>query len=354
LQLTPAVAAINTQQKLGSLIVATLLVGWAVYIVAHLKRRDALPPGSEIELAPNRRPYLDDDAMEGPRLTSTLGWALLLLIVVALGLPAYWMKEPTRQKQANHGFDERAAHRGFLLFQPADSPIPPGNVGHFGCAGCHGSAGQGGSTKFSVSDPTDPTRPPRQVEWTVPPLNTAALRYTDDQIRAVLVYGRQGTPMPAWGVAGGGPMNDQQITDLVQYLHLLAKRQNPAKLKAEAAQQYGTDGKALFNGYCARCHTKGYSFGEPDVTAGGAFGPNLTDGDAVRQFPDPGGRTQVDFVTIGAVTDPPAKLDEPAKPYGKAYGVRGVMGYDGGGMPFFGKLLGPDQIRAIVDYERTL
>jgi len=30
--------------------------------------------------------------------------------------------------------------------------------------------------------------------------------------------GRPPTPMPTWGVRYGGPMNDQQITDLVNYL----------------------------------------------------------------------------------------------------------------------------------------
>jgi mono/diheme cytochrome c family protein len=342
--------AINTQQKLGGLIVALLILGWIAYIVAQLRRPDAPPPGSEIELAPNRKPYLTDDELEGPKLDRSLSWALVLLVIVALGLPLYWSREPGRQANAKKGFDERAAHRGFLLFQPADSPIPAGNVGHFGCAGCHGSVGQGGAASFSISDPLHPDRPARQVQWAAPPLNTVVLRYTDDQIRNVLVYGRQGTPMPAWGVAGGGPMNDQQITDLVQYLHKLALTSKEAQ--AESVKANGeTDGKALFNAYCSRCHTKGWSYGEPEVTGGGAFGPNLTNGATVRQFPDI--KSHIDFITEGAVVDA-APLDQPAKPYGKAYGVRGVMGYDGGGMPAFGKILTDAQIRAIVEYERTL
>ena len=34
----------------------------------------------------------------------------------------------------------------------------------------------------------------------------------------ILTYGRPFSPMAAWGVAGGGPMNDQQISDLIAYL----------------------------------------------------------------------------------------------------------------------------------------
>jgi mono/diheme cytochrome c family protein len=346
----PVIAAVNTQQKLGGLLVVALVVGWAVYIVAQLRRPEAPPPGAEIELAPNRKRYVDDDELEGPKLEKAQKWGLALLVVSALGLPLYWMGEPGRQAGAAVGFDKRAAHRGFLLFQPADSPIPPGNVGHFGCGGCHGVNGEGGSAPFSLADPANPSVPPRQVRWTAPPLNTVTLRYTDDQIRAVLVYGRAGTPMPPWGVLGGGPMNDQQITDLVHYLHSIALK--PKDAQAQAVKQYGeTDGRALFEGFCARCHTKGWSFGEPDVAGGGAFGPSLVDGATLRQFP--GIDKHLDFITNGAAVDP-APLDLPAKPYGKPYGVRGVLGYEGGGMPAFGKMLTAKQIQAIVDYERGL
>jgi len=58
----------------------------------------------------------------------------------------------------------------------------------------------------------------RQVQWKAPALNTVMLRYTADTVRTILIYGRANTPMPAWGVAGGGAMNEQQILDLVEYL----------------------------------------------------------------------------------------------------------------------------------------
>ena len=60
--------AINTQQRLGALVVALLVVGWIVYILMQLRRSDAPPPGSEIELAPNRKPYYTDEELEGPKL----------------------------------------------------------------------------------------------------------------------------------------------------------------------------------------------------------------------------------------------------------------------------------------------
>jgi len=343
--MTP-VLALSTPQKLGAVFSVALVVGWAVFIVAHTVR-SGQRPGTEVELAPNRKPYLDDEQLEGPKLERALGLALFMLIIIAIGLPLYWVGEPTRQAHAQVGFNNRAAERGRILFQPADSPEPTHNVGHFGCATCHGSIGQGGSTTYTI---TTPLGAPVQVTWKVPALDTVLLRFTPDTVKTILTYGRKNTPMPAWGVAGGGPMNDQQIGDLVAYLQSI--QLTPAQALAQAAQ-YGTDGAALFDAYCARCHTKGWSFGQSELQGGGAYGPNLTNGSELRQFPLP--KDQVDFITKGAE-------------FGQPYGTRGIgqmcpaqevggltcTAGPGGGMPKFDVMLTPAQIQAIVDYERGL
>ena len=338
--------ALTTPQKLGAVFAVALVVGWAVFIVAHIVR-SGLRPGAEVELAPNRKPYLDDEQLEGPKLERALGLALFMLIIIAIGLPLYWLGEPTRQAHAQVGFDKRAAERGRILFQPADSPEPTHNVGHFGCATCHGPKGEGGSTSYTINTPLGAAQ---QVTWKVPALNTVLQRYTPDTVRTILTYGRKNTPMPAWGVAGGGPMNDQQIRDLVAYLQSI--QLTPDETLKEAVQ-YGTNGAALFDAYCARCHTKGWSYGQSQLQGGGAYGPNLTNGDELRQFPLP--KDQVDFITKGAE-------------FGQPYGSRGVgtmcpaqevgglvcTAAPGGGMPKFDEMLAPEQIQAIVDYERGL
>jgi len=322
------IVAVTTQQKIGFAIAAVAVVAWVVYIFTTTHR--TAEPGSEIELAPNRRPYFQDDAMEGPRLDRFLMWSLIFLGILAVGLPLYWLREPSRQAGAQRGFDERAVARGHNLFTPAPPPSDPGSrVPHFGCSNCHGVNGTGGSTSYSLPG----TTPPKQVTWQCPQLNTVTLRYRDSEITSIITYGRANTPMPAWGIAGGGPMNDQQISDLLAYLHSISIGSQKA---LDQAAPVGTDGKALFDGYCARCHTQGFSFGEPGVDGGGAFGPNLTAGDTVRQFPDE--KDQIDWVTATA-------------DLGKPYGTRGVSH---GIMPHFGEMLSPDQIKAIVDYERTL
>jgi len=324
------ILAVTTQQKLGLAVVILLVVGWVAYLFVHL-RRPAVPPGSEIELAPNRRPYFDDEALEGPRLERVLGWSMVLMVVVALGLPLYWLKEPGRQAAALKGFDHRAVQRGFILFQPTDSPIPEGNIGHFGCGKCHGVKGEGGGTTFSITDYLGRTR---TVQWKVPALNTVLLRFTPDEVTQIITYGRPGTPMPAWGVAGGGPMDDQQISDLVAYLTTIQLKSKD--VQATNLATLGLNGANLFDAMCSRCHTKGWSFGEPEAPGSGAFGPNLTNSDTLRQFPDES--KHIDFVTAGS---------EAEKPYGE----RGV---GTGRMPGFGAMLTTEQIKAIVDYERSL
>src|SRR5258708_24945301 len=125
--------------------------------------------------------------------------------------------------------------------------------------------------------------------------------------------------MPAWGLAGGGPMNDQQISDLVAYLGTIQLK--PGDVKKTNLAQYGLKGADLFDQFCSRCHTKGWSFGEPKEPGSGAFGPNLTNGDTLRQFADIA--KHLEFVTTGSDEEKP-------------YGARGV---GTGRMPGFGEML---------------
>ena len=80
----------------------------------------------------------------------------------------------------------------------------------------------------------------------------------------------------------------------------------------------------------------GWSFGSPGLPGGGAFGFNLRGGSTVRQFPNE--EDHVLFITEGSEQEQP-------------YGVRGV---GSGRMPGFGRMLSKEQIKAIVEYERSL
>lgn len=324
------------QQQLGLAMVALTIVGLVVYVALQLKGSGE-PPGAEIELAPNRRPYFEDEDMEGRRLDSSLGWALLLLIVTGIGLPLYWLNEPSRMSGAIAAFDEEAAGRGFHLFSAG--PTEGGhNIGNYACESCHGPTGQGGAAKYVILPGEDePDALPRQVVWAAPALDTITRRFSDEEIIEIITYGRKNTPMPAWGVPGGGPLNEQQVTDLLAYIKTL--QLDDADLRERIQQQvdqFGNDGEGLFAANCARCHTKGFSYDEPEENAGGAFGPSLVEGVTLRQFPDR--QDHIDFITEGS-------------DFQVAYGERGV---GTGRMPGFGTTLTPEQIAAIVEYERSL
>jgi mono/diheme cytochrome c family protein len=94
----------------------------------------------------------------------------------------------------------------------------------------------------------------------------------------------------------------------------------------------------LYNAYCARCHTAGYSAGVAfeQAAGSGAWAPALTGGRSVVQFPDVD--DQVDFIIRGS------NLAEP-------YGVNGL---GRGWMPGFGQILTEEDIRLIISYERSM
>jgi mono/diheme cytochrome c family protein len=348
-----------TSTSIAWLIFAIILGGWVVYAVLNLRHaRDEL--GSEVEMAPNRKKYYDDEELEGSRLTRVLGIGVILLVVIVVGLPLYWVLEPSRLAGAEDAMEEQFIEWGSRLYAPTSE-------GGFNCAGCHGGGGGGGSAPYNLTNPA--TGEVTAVTWTAPALNTIFYRFDEDEVRFILVYGRPFSPMSPWGVEGGGPMNDQQIDTLLAYLrsiqidredcgvgeddlatcpsgHLPGDIQadiDDAAMSAVEDGTYASYGEALYNlelssgAYsCARCHTPGWSWGDPGVSGQGGFGWNLTGGRANTQFPDEA--DMIEFVTNGSVE-------------GAAYGRQGQ---GSGRMPGFGSMLTDEQIQAIVEYVRGL
>ncbi len=347
------VLAASTVKSVGAVIAVITGLGFVWYVVANIRAgRDEV--ASEIELAPNRRPYFDDEGLEGPRLTRALSTGLLLLGVVAVGLPLYWLNEPSRQEGAIEMFDATFVNRGANLFAPTAE-------GGYNCAGCHGPEGVGGSAAFTLTDSEGEFD--ASVNWQAPALNTVLLRFSEEEVREILVYGRPGTPMPAWGAEGGGPLTEQQIDELISYLYSIQIDSDTAKAEAEETLRadlgLGEDaeidysdpavGEAIFNlgldsgtaggAYsCARCHTKGATIvagsqapEDADLSdhagfppGSGAFGFSLRYPVVPRQFLT--AADLVEFLTKGTE-------------YGILYGQRGQ---GSGRMPGFGD--NPDDV----------
>jgi cytochrome c553 len=377
------VLAASTVTTVGAVIVVLLVGGFVVYAIASIfSGRPEV--GSEIELAPNRKPYLSDEELETTKLNRTLWWALVLLVIVAVGLPLYWLNEPGRMDGAEATFQDAFVSRGEEQYVEGSQ-----------CQNCHGPEGTGGQAPYTILDADG--KFVATVNWRAPALDTVLLRFTREEVEYIINWGRPFSPMPGWGAAvNKGPLNEQQIQNLIDYLESIQLTPEEAQRQAQVAlaedlglvEEGASDedveqaiedidyddpavGEALFNQDaaggafgCARCHTRGWSIitegddavDPPDADlssytgfadGSGAFGPNLTGGLVPRAFATY--EQLVAFVTTGSTN-------------GEAYGRNGI---GSGRMPGFGDnpntvetvgdgMLTPEMIAAIARYEASL
>ncbi|WKZ82091.1 MAG: cytochrome c [Acidimicrobiia bacterium] len=191
-------------------VVAALVVGWLAFLVRQTRvahRRQAPPP--------NLSPYLTDDELENRRLDKILLYSLIATAAMAVVLPIYYLNESTRQAAAAERFEHIAEERGHEWWI------------EYGCGGCHGADGGGGAAPYIEG------RSGLSTSWEAPSVNDVFYRYSEEEARFWLVYGRPGTPMPAWGVEGGGPLNSQQIDELLAYLESIQIPQSEVVAKAD-------------------------------------------------------------------------------------------------------------------------
>jgi mono/diheme cytochrome c family protein len=324
---TTTVLAASTVQTVGAVIAVLTGIGFIVYVVANLRAGRA-EAGAEIELAPNRKPYYDDEELETTKLNRTLFWGVILLGVSAVGLPLYWLAEPGRQSGAAEESLRIFESRGLEQYEEGSQ-----------CANCHGPDGVGGQAPYVLLNADNQFV--ANLQWRAPALDTVLLRFSRDEVAHIINYGRPNTPMPAWGPEGGGPRTTQQIDNLVDYLASIQLTPDESRADVEAdlvaalgllegddlndpdkvaEAAAGIDyesletGEALFNmgrttGFaggayaCGRCHTRGWSMVtegdgavEPESArallgpyvdyqdgSGGGLGPSL-DGVVPRKF----------------------------------------------------------------------
>ena len=317
-------------RAIGLTVATIVLLGFVAAWIRNIivSRREL---GSEIELAPNRKEYLSDEDLEGPKLDKSLSFALVLLTLLALILPFYWIAEPGRQEGAVAAYNRSFESRG------SDTYIEGAQ-----CVNCHAGGGVGGTAPFVLQDADGQFI--ANAAWQAPALDNVLLRYSEDEVRYILNYGRPGSPMAAWGTAGGGPLTTQQVDNVIVYLRTLQQQsldpiviasagdpndaQDAESQEALAAAgairedivaeversiadgEFETVGEAVFNmglnsGFaagaysCGRCHTRGWSLGTdvfPDIVDEGVagcgggnpsgIGYNLCNGSTKARFPD--------------------------------------------------------------------
>lgn len=170
-------------------------VAWLAFLgVSALRSR-----GKE-QVPSNLSPGRTDEELETRRLERVQMGAVVFAGFLAVGLPLYFLGETQRQESFVEQFQEESIDRGAEL------------VAEFDCFDCHGPGGSGGSAPY-IEKRTGVT-----TQWHVPSLDDIFYRYSAEEVNFWVTYGRPNTPMPAWGLAGGGAMNENQVDDIVNYI----------------------------------------------------------------------------------------------------------------------------------------
>ncbi|MGI8425737.1 MAG: c-type cytochrome [Actinomycetota bacterium] len=274
------------------------------------------------KIPPALRPGKTDDVIESERLTGIIRWAVIVVVFFAVFLPLYWLREPTRMLNTEKGYAEVSLERGHEYYS-LTTDLVTGKENPHGkeCARCHGVDLEGGTNDF-----LDPATGQKTLVQ-VPELQTVFSRYETPPpgfkdartfIRETIERGRPGTDMPTWGNKYGGPLTDQELDDIVNFIESAQKAP-----KVEA----GTDGQTIFSTNCSPCH---------GIGGAGGSGPAFKGGTEEKMFPN--------------VDDQIAFVEGGSKP-GQAYGTSGK---GTGRMPPWKGRLTDEQIRSVVEYERGL
>jgi len=185
-------------------VVSAIFLFFALIIVVSSAREKARAAGPSAP--PSRRPGPTDEALEGRLLETYQLAGVALTVFLAVLLPFLYLREPARQKAAAAKEQTESVRLGEATFEEF-------------CARCHGINATGGVVKRYVTPGVKGAKP---ADVQAPNLHEIYQRHPDEDVATVawdtIQKGRPPTPMPTWGVRYGGPMNDQQITDLVNYI----------------------------------------------------------------------------------------------------------------------------------------
>jgi mono/diheme cytochrome c family protein len=221
---TPTAIAVGILAVVGLAIIAFL-------IVSANRRRARLE-----DIPPGLRPAYSDEELERNVLENYMLWGVVMVLILAVFFPLYMLREDARIRSWQERFFVESVVHGEQEYGLL-------------CAECHGPAGEGGVAPV-------PGQPGET--WPAPNLRNIVVRYEDNPnvtdmrrfLHATIEQGRPGTPMPAWGSAFNGPLTDQQIEWVVDWI--LANQEDEPLAEPSAAQ--GVSGEELYTQNCAKCH----------------------------------------------------------------------------------------------------
>ena len=158
---------------------------------------------------------------------------LALTLVVLVFIPVYLVTESGRQAESQAHFVALSVDRGAALYAS-------------NCSQCHGPGGEGNIGPALKGSPLD-----------------------KDTLGKIISRGVPGTAMPAFGPEDSGPLNKDQISELVAFITnwKSVQPETPGTTGAQAGAPRSTvpvstptsagAGKAIFDSKCGACHSIG-------------------------------------------------------------------------------------------------
>ncbi len=174
--------------------------------------------------------------------TRYIGTAFILTLAVLVLFQVYIFREPARIAGVEAQDKSIAVNAGQELFKK-------------NCTLCHGDTGEG-DIGPALNDMTFLK-------------NTA-----DDTIFSVISSGIPGTQMPAWNQSHGGPLTDQNVTQLVAFIR--AWQDTAPDRSAQPLKGDPNAGQLIFANICFVCHG--------DNGTGGDRAPAISDAQHLNQF----------------------------------------------------------------------
>ena len=261
----------NDLLVIALVVIVPAVILWAIFLARTGRPRR---PGGVLGIPHAMRPGDPDEVLEGPRLERLLLAGVIATVGVAAFIPLYWLPESDRQESFAERFEEESLERGLLIAQappelPEDAdPQQFREAEHalalgMGCVNCHGGVSEeapetslpGGLVPGGWTDPTTG----KKVQYAAPPLQDVFQRWDEEVVRLTIERGRPGTPMPTWGVEYGGPMTEQMVDDVINYLKSLPGNQQPPEGISERCEEPTEDdflscGQEIYEARCAVCH----------------------------------------------------------------------------------------------------
>jgi mono/diheme cytochrome c family protein len=353
-------------------ILVPAIVLWLIFLT-----RSGRPGKPRVVLGIPRamRPGQPDEVLEGPRLERIQIGGVVAVLALTVFMPLYWLPEQTRQEAFMEHQEEISVENGQIIFSTPPELEEDADPARFkelekgialsqNCQLCHGPAEAEDPTEIAAGGAA-PWQEPltgENVSYNAPPLQNVFTRWDEEIVEFTIKRGRPGTPMPAWGVEYGGPMTDQMVEDVIAWLKTLPGNNAPPTDEAgpdgspvsEECEKPTNEnmlecGEEIFEVRCVVCHGPEGQGREDDRRTGTILDPQTEE------------QTKVPYWYQGlALWKGDVKhLDKDQHFFTVVNGRRFQF------MPAFGEAppqgtpippypLNDDQIKAVVEYERTL